>query len=118
MIGLDRLMKQKGVIAVGQFSEDGKIIRKAGDISENIMEQIAKKCAYHNQKAEELTKYFSANSEMDWTPLVGWAVLGGNYAIFIMDNTGIIVDSRKADLNQLVIDLRESGPTGPRPRNY
>jgi len=118
MIGLDRLIKQKGVVAVGQFSEDGKIIRKVGDMSEKLMEQIAKMCAYQNQKAEELTKYFSASPEMDWTPLVGWAVFGGNHAVFVIDNTGVIIDSRKANLNQLMIDLRESEATGPGPRNY
>ncbi len=118
VIGLDRLIKQKGVVAVGQFSEDGKVIRKVGDMSEELMKQIAGMCAFQDQKAEELTKYFSASSEMDWTPLVGWAVLGGNFAVFVIGNTGVIIDSRKADFNQLMIDLRESEPTGPGPRNY
>ena len=37
MIGLDRLMKIKGVVAVGQFSEDGKVIRKVGELPEDLM---------------------------------------------------------------------------------
>ena len=118
MIGLDRLIEQKGVIAAGQFSEDGKIIRKVGDLPEKLMEETARICAEQNRQAADLTKYFNAESELEWEPLVGWAVFGGNYGVVISGNTGVFMDMRKADVNQLMIDLREPTPTGPRPMNY
>lgn len=117
MIGLDRLMKIKGVVAAGQFSEGGKIIRSVGNIPKELMEQTAELCSSETKHFEELVKQY--NSKMEgWDPLVGWAVWGGKYAITIVGNTGVIIESKYADLNQLRVDLIGSEATGARPRNY
>jgi roadblock/LC7 domain-containing protein len=118
MIGLDRLMRIKGVVAAGQFSEDGRVIRKAGEISDEIMNETAKICAYQNQKLNELTKFFETISAMEWQPLMGWAVWGGKYVVMVMGNTGIFIESKHADYRELMVDLLESEPTGARQMNY
>ncbi len=118
MIGLDRLIKIKGVVAAGQFSNDGKIIRHTGEIPSELMKETAKMCAYQNQKLEELTKYFEIKSKMKWNPLVGWAVWGGKLALVVMGNTGVFIEAKYADFGELMIDLMESEPTGPRQMNY
>ena len=129
MIGLDRLMRIKGVVAAGQFSEDGRVIRKAGEISDEINNptigklkiypnETAKICAYQNQKLDELTKFFETISAMEWQPLMGWAVWGGKYVIMVMGNTGIFIESKHADYRELMVDLLESEPTGARQMNY
>lgn len=118
MIGLDRLMKIKGVVAAGQFSENGKVIRSAGEISDEIVNETAKLCAYQNQKLDELTKYFEKMSEMEWQPLIGWAVWGGKYVVMVMGNTGVFIEAKHADFRELMVDLLETEPTGARQMNY
>ncbi len=112
MIGLDRLIEMNGVIAAGQFSEDGKVIRKVGDIQDGVMEEIAGWCASQNKTASQLVDFLDDNSDYNWRPLNGWAIWGGKYVIAVVGNTGVIVESTRADFNQLIVDLLGSEPTG------
>lgn len=118
MIGLDRLMKIKGVVAAGQFSNEGDVVRGTGKISNEIMKETAKLCAYQNQKLDELTEYFGTISKMEWKPLMGWAVWGGKYVVMVMGNTGVFIESKHADFRELTVDLLETEPTGARQMNY
>jgi roadblock/LC7 domain-containing protein len=118
MIGLDRLMKIRGVVAAGQFSESGKVIRKAGLIADELINETAKMCAYQNQKLDELTKLFEIKSKMEWQPLIGWAVWAGRYVVVVMGNTGLFIESKHADLNELMVNLLGNEPTGARQMNY
>lgn len=118
MIGLDRLMKIKGVVAAGQFSKDGKVLRAVGDMDDQIMQLTAQMCARQTESLESSTGQFAKASKMECQPLLGWAVLGGRYAIVVMGNTGVFVDPKYVDFNQLMVDLTGSEATGPRPMNY
>jgi len=118
MIGLDRLMEMEGVIAAGQFSPEGKVIRAVGDLSEDEMAFTARMCANQTRKLKTNIEQFSKATMMDWRPLTGWAVWGGRYAVIVMGNTGVFIDPRYADCNQLMVDLMGSEATGPRPVNY
>ncbi|MBN2225803.1 MAG: DUF2173 family protein [candidate division Zixibacteria bacterium] len=118
MIGLDRIMERKGVIAAGQFSEDGKVIRAVGNMSDDMMTFTAQMCSKQTKSLEISINQFSRASNMEWRPLVGWAVWAGQYAIVVMGNTGIFVDPKYADLNQLMVDLLGSEATGYRQMNY
>lgn len=118
MIGLDRLIKIKGVVAAGQFSSDGKVIRAVGDMTDEIRKFTAQMCARQSDYMRGAIKQFSEAWKMDWQPLVGWAVWGGRYAIIVIGDTGVIADPKYINFNQLVIDLMGSEATGPRPQNY
>jgi len=117
MIGLDRLMEIEGVVAAGQFSEDGVVIRREGELPEDLMTS-AKLCVQQNEGAQEFLKSLDARSERDWQPLMGWVIWGGKYSVVVVGNTRVFVETSRADYNQLMIDLIGSEATGPRPRNY
>ncbi len=114
MIGLDRIMEIPGVIAAGQFSPDGKAIRKVGEFTDDVMTSIAKTCADNNSLLESEVKQMSEETGLKCTPLNGWMIWGGKYSIFVVNNTGVIIETKRADFNQLMVDLFGSGPTGPR----
>jgi roadblock/LC7 domain-containing protein len=118
MIGLDRLLNIKGVIAAGQFSPDGKVIRSLGNLSKEVMTFTARMCANQTKALETSVEQYSRATQHEWRPLAGWAVWGGKYVVVVMGNTGVFVDSKYADFNQLVIDLMGSEGTGPRQMNY
>lgn len=117
MIGLDRLMKIKGVVSAGQFSEDGKVIRKVGELPEDLMKS-AQLCVRQNENSKEFLESLDNESKRDWQPLMGWVVWGAKYSVVVVGNTRVFVETSRGDYNQLMIDLAGSEATGPRPRNY
>jgi len=117
MIGLDRIMKIEGVVAAGQFSEDGKVIRKVGEIPEDLMES-ADLCVQQSQASKEFLDSLNNNMPRDYGSMVGWTVWGSKYSVVVMGNTRVFVETNRADYNQLMIDLAGSEATGPRPMNY
>ncbi len=117
MIGLDRLMEIEGVVAVAQFSEDGKVIRKAGELPEDLITS-AELCIQHDKASREFLKSLDERSQRDWQPLVGWVIWGAKYSVVVVGNTRVFVETGRGDYNQLMVDLIGSEATGPRPRNY
>jgi roadblock/LC7 domain-containing protein len=117
MIGLDRLMKIEGVVAAAQFSEDGKVIRKVGELPEDLMES-AELCMQQNQACHEFLNSLNDQLPREYGSLVGWTVWGSKYSVVVIGNTRIFVETSRGDYNQLMIDLAGSEATGPRPRNY
>jgi roadblock/LC7 domain-containing protein len=117
MIGLDRLMEIGGVVAAGQFSEDGKVIRKVGEMPEDLMES-AELCVSQNNACGSFLEKLNAKLPRDYGSLLGWIVWGSEYSVVVVGNTRVFVKTSRGDYNQLMIDLTGSEATGPRPMNY
>ncbi|BCU69711.1 DUF2173 family protein [Stygiolobus caldivivus] len=105
---LERLMKIKGAIAAGHFSADGKLLAYKGDIPKEIAEMVAKMCAANTLTAEMQADGFSALTKMKWSPLHGWAVAAGDYAVCVMDHYGVFVKLSEADFNAIFKELGET----------
>ncbi len=117
MIGLDNLMKINGVIAAGQFDQKGNVIRKEGQMSEVMERMTAKMAANNNKYFEKQIDEFSERNDMNWKPLMGWAVWGGKYSIVVVGRTGVFTETAKTNFNQLMEDLLGEEPTGARQIN-
>ena len=117
MIGLDRLMEIDGVVAAGQFSDDGAVIRKVGEIPEDLMES-AELCVRQNSVCKDFLGDLNQKLPRDYGALVGWVVWGSEYSVVVVGNTRVFVRTNRADYNQLMIDLTGSEASGPRPMNY
>jgi roadblock/LC7 domain-containing protein len=117
MIGLDRLMKIKGVVAAGQFSDDGNIVRIVGELPEDFMES-AEPCIRQTLASREFLSTLQDQLPRDFGSLIGWTVWGSKYSIVVVGNTRVFVETSRGDYNQLMIDLAGTEATGPRPRNY
>jgi roadblock/LC7 domain-containing protein len=117
MIGLDRLMEIEGVVAAGQFSEDGHVIRQVGEMPEDLMES-ADLCVRQNQASRDFLDSLNEKLPRDYGSLVGWTIWGSKYSVVVVGNTRVFVKTSRGDYNQLMIDLAGSEATGPRPSNY
>ena len=117
MIGLDRLMKIEGVVAAGQFSEDGKVIRKVGEMPEDLMES-AELCVRQNQASRDFLNSLNNKLPREYGSLVGWTVWGSKYSVVVVGNTRVFVETKRGNYNQLMVDLAGMEATGPRPMNY
>ena len=105
MIGLDRLLKRDGVVAAGQFADDGSVVRAVGDMDATTMERVARICVTHQTQAREAAKELDQGTPLQWRDLNGWVLWGGEYALCVAGNTGVFVRAARADFNQLLVDL-------------
>ncbi len=105
MIGLDRLMEKKGVLAAGQFSEERLVIRSVGDLSEQQMTQVAQICTDLNVNMRQKAKSLGAKTGMPWGEMQGWALAAGDLALLVAGNTGVFVKVSEADFNELFMGL-------------
>ena len=105
MIGLDRLMKRDGVVAAGQFAEDGSVIRSVGNMDAETMQRVAKICFAHQSQAHDAAKELDGGTPLNWRDLNGWTLWGGEYALCVSGDTGVFVQASRADFNQLMVDL-------------
>ncbi len=116
MIGLDRLMKIPGAVAAGQFDSEGKILRKVGDIPDQVREQIARMNAEQTKNLNAKAQTLGQLTGLEWTPMVGWMMWGGKYALCVVHNNCMIIEMKYADFNQLMVDLFGSEASGGNPR--
>ena len=101
MTTLDQLMKIGGVVAAGDFTNDGKLNDVRGQLTPEIAQAAAQFCGTVNMTFKTLSGAFQQMSGMQWTPAQGWAFSGGKYSVCIGGNKGVFVETTKADFNEL-----------------
>lgn len=118
MIGLDRIIEFPGVVAAGQFDEEGNITRSAGELENNLKEMSA-------VMAKDITKFIAEKvyqlkdkAPDGWDQLNGWAFWGGKHSFCVVGKTGVIVETTRTDFNELIVALLGEEPTGPRQMNH
>ncbi|MFY9794817.1 MAG: DUF2173 family protein [Candidatus Nitrosopolaris sp.] len=105
MVNFDELLTLGGVTAAAEFASDGKIIeyRSNTDTPKEIAEISGQFCAIVSMLFNTLAGAFTNLSKTQWVPQKVWSYSGGDWTIFISGggNTGIFVETAKADFNQL-----------------
>jgi len=101
MATLNELMKAKGVIAAGEFRDDGKLVAYKGKISKDQAEMTAQFCGTVNMMFKTLAGSYERITGMEWIPALGWAFSGGKFSVCIGGNKGVFVETAKADFNKL-----------------
>ena len=103
MATLDDLIKIDGVVAVGEFTADGKLVdyRSNQDMPREMAEMAAQFTATVTMLFNTLAGSFSQQSQMNWVPQQGWAYSGGDMTIAVGGNKGVFIETAKADFNQL-----------------
>jgi roadblock/LC7 domain-containing protein len=105
MVGLDRLLEQEGVVAAGQFTHDGRVLRAVGDLSKEEMERVAQTCALHEKHSWCAATDLKEDTHLEWGNLNGWVIWAGKFALCVSGTTGVFVEASKADFNQILVDL-------------
>jgi roadblock/LC7 domain-containing protein len=105
---LDRLMSLPGAVAVGEFTPDGKLVRYKGQLSKEAAEMAAMMCGSTSSLFAKQSDDFSAKTGMKWTPFKGFAVSAGEFSVCAAGNTGLFVETAKADFNKIFQALAEN----------
>lgn len=99
---LKELMSLPGVVATGEFADDGKLIAYYGNINEKEAEMASLMCAANKMMGNMQAKGWSMYTGKDgFYPVVGFAVAGGKYVVCIMGNVGVFVELDKADFDKI-----------------
>lgn len=103
MTTVNDLLEIDGVVAAGEFSPDGELVEYGAtmDMTEEMAATAAQFCATVTMLFDTLAGGFTEISGMEWTPQQGWMYAGGNYTVAIGGNTGVFVETERADFNQL-----------------
>ncbi len=117
MIGLDNIMKLPGFIAAGQFDENGNPIRTVGNLTEKMSLMAAKMSAYNNTHFSQQIAEFMERTGKGCKQLNGWGFWCDKVAICAIGRTLVVVETSKVNFNQLMTDLLDEKPTGPKPMN-
>lgn len=105
MVNFDELLTLDGVAAAGEFTSDGKIIeyRSNTNMPKEIAEMSAQFCATFSMLFNTLAGAFTQLTNTQWMPQRVWSYSGGDWTIIISGggNTGVFVETAKADFNKL-----------------
>lgn len=104
---LDKLMDLPGAVAVGEFTPDGKLIRYKGKLTKEAAELAAMMCGTTSSMFAKQSGDFSEKTGMKWTPFKGFAVSAGDFSVCAAGNTGLFVETAKADFNKIFQALAE-----------
>jgi roadblock/LC7 domain-containing protein len=85
---LDELLKLKGVIAVGEFSSDGRLVDYRGkqDMPQDVLSITAQFAAAVTQLLSALAAAHTKISGLNWLPEKGWAYSGGDMTIAVYEH--------------------------------
>lgn len=98
---LKELLELPGAVAAGEFSENGRLLSYAGEISEKAAEIAALMAAANKAMGNMQAKGWSSYTGKEgFYPVQGFAVAGGKYAACIMGNVGVFVELSKADFDK------------------
>ena len=100
---LDDLAKLEGVVAAGEFADDGRLVdfRSNGAMTPELAAMSAQFCASITMLFTTLGGAFTQLSGMNWSPQQGWMYAGGDFTVAVGGNRGVFVATEKADFNQL-----------------
>jgi hypothetical protein len=70
MIGLNRQMSRKGVVAAEVVAEDGRIVRAVGELSRDGVERVARLRARHQRATRDIAVALGLGTELDWRHLL------------------------------------------------
>ena len=104
MVILDDLLEMEGVVAAGEFADDGRLLndRSKVQMSEEIANDLASFCASVTSQFRTLASVMARTTGMYWLPLRGWMYSGGDWAAVIAGNRRVFVEGSKVDYTPIL----------------
>jgi roadblock/LC7 domain-containing protein len=114
MANLDKLIGLNGAVAAIEFTLDGDLITYKGELSEDIANMIAKTSAANFLMGAIQAESFTRFNKAAWIPFHGWAFAAGDYSVCVMGHIGVLIETAKADFNEIISLLGEEAHITPR----
>jgi roadblock/LC7 domain-containing protein len=108
MVNLANLMSLNGAVSVAECKPGGDRISYMikSSQAQDLDKMTERLCAINTQMAP-IVESFNRVTEMNWTPFRGWVITAGDYSVFVVSNIIVIVETGKADFNEIIKVLNE-----------
>jgi roadblock/LC7 domain-containing protein len=108
MVNLTNLMSLNGAISAAECKPDGVHISYIvkGNQTQNQEKMTERFCAINTLMATVI-EHIDHISEMNWAPFRGWVFFAGDYSVFVASHIVLIVETDKADFNNIYKILSE-----------
>ena len=108
MVNLVSLMNLKGAVLAAECKPGGDpisyiIMRNQTQDLDGMTDRL---CGI-NALMATIVESFNRISDMNWRPLRGWTVTAGDYSVFVVSQIVVIVETDKADFNEIYNVLTE-----------
>ena len=103
MAKLKDLLAINGVVAAGEFTDEGTLMALEGNITEEEGAMAAQMCATNKKMMQlQVDGYTAVSQEDGWTPATGFALAGPKLSICVYGNIGVFLETGKASFNQVM----------------
>ncbi len=107
MANLKELLAIEGVVAAGEFSDDGALLALEGDLTEEEGAMAAQMCSANKKMMQmQVDGYTALSKEDGWTPAMGFAIAGPKLSICVVGNIGVFVETGKGSFNKVMQALQ------------
>ncbi len=104
---LESLLKMDGVVAAGEFSGEGKLLRyktKIGMLPE-MKKMSAEFCSTITMMFTTMSDALTQVSHLKLVPQHGWAYSGGDWVVVVGGHFAVYAETGKADVGSLLKTL-------------
>lgn len=105
MSKIDDLLAVPGVFAVGEFDDQGDVVafraREGLVLPDHVAGLTAQYCNTMDGNFQVLAEAFTQQTQMEWTPKIGWMFAGGEYAVAVSNGFGAFSKTFETDFNDL-----------------
>ena len=100
---LEDLLRIKGVLIAGEFTEDGRLVRyrTAMDMSADTAAITAQFCATVTTIFDTMAAAYKHLTKTNCLPQHGWIFTGGEWTIAVGGKCGVLAETAKIDFNEL-----------------
>jgi len=100
---LEDLLRIKGVLLAGEFTEDGKLVtyRTAMEISADTAAIVAQFCATATMIFDRMATACKHLTDTNCVPQRGWIFTGGDCTIAVGGKRVVMAETAKVDFNEL-----------------
>ena len=106
---LRKILVLDGVTAVCRFRDDGVLMAAEGELSQDLMERLAKFAQWYRRMVSSNTDLLSLFSQMrGWSPSQGWIVQGEKMTVCSAGNLVCMFENAQGSLNEIMQALGEA----------
>ncbi|HEO64463.1 MAG TPA: DUF2173 family protein [Spirochaetes bacterium] len=107
MSDISKLTALKGFIGAAQFSEDGKLVAKAGQVDDKVGLMLADLCSANMRMGAMQAHGFSTFSGMPgFEECKGFALSGSAVSLCVFENLSVLVENSECDFNEVYKTLK------------
>ncbi len=108
MADISQLTGLKGFIGAARFSDDGKLVARAGQVDDKVGLMLADLCSANMKMGSMQAHGFSTFSGMKgFESCKGFAISGSAVSLCVLGDLSVLVENSECDFNEVYQSLKD-----------